>query len=345
LVNPPKMIGELSTNGGHYTTYNIRKAKEAAASMLSQSEHQQHEESADAVEFFVDAVTNTVLSDFPVHCAFRTLPISQPSLHSHLGYEWYLCLSGSGAFIAGDRVHTVRPGTLIIVKPMSLHLPRSVPEEPFHRYVLTIDREFLERLWAGGGPYGGQISRWLPPAGSDSVLWQLNARQLLSLQEAMSLLEREIEEKRDCFELAVQSLLLQMFVGLERLKTEPAPVEYYNGDRKRLVEGILGFLTEHYREQVHTEDLCRRFHLSRSYLHRIFKQETGVSMNEFLIAYRINKAKELLKNGGDPLAEVAAAVGFQDLSHFCHMFKRLAGMTPGRFRSTQASLLQPDGDG
>lgn len=294
-------------------------------------------------EAYVDALTNTVLSDFPVHCAFRTYPISQPSLHSHLGYEWYLVLSGSGTFIAGDRVYTVRPGTLIIVKPMALHLPRSTPDEPFHRYVLTVERQILEGLLTGGGLYGREARKWLPGPESESVLWQLNARQLLALQDTMSRLEREIEERRECFALAVQSLLLQLFVGLGRLESEPVPAEHFSGDRKRLAEAILGYMTEHYREPVHTEDLCSRFHLSRSYLHRIFKQETGVSINEFLIAYRINKAKELLKGGSGPLAEVAASVGFQDLSHFCHMFKRLSGVTPGRFRSMQGSVLQPDG--
>lgn len=290
----------------------------------------------------VDAATNSALSAYPVYCAYRTHPISQPRLHSHLGYEWYLCISGSGTFIAGDRVYSVGPGTLIIVNPMALHLPRSVPEAPFHRYVLNVDRSMLERIGGGDGISGGAVKRWLPAADAGSVRWQLNARQLLSLQETLSRLLSEIEEKRDCFGLAVQSLLLRLFIGLGRLETEPAPAEQTSGDRKRLVEGILGYMTERYREQVRAEDLCRRFHLSRSYLHRIFKQEAGVSISEFLIAFRINKAKELLVSGSEPLSEVAAAVGFQDLSHFCHMFKRLAGVTPGRYRSGHPSLLEPE---
>lgn len=298
-------------------------------------------------EGWVDTVTNRVLSDFPVHCVSRTSPIRQPSLHSHQGYEWYLVLSGSGVFVAGGKVHELCPGTLIVVKPMALHMPRSEEEEPFHRYVLGFDGSCLEQL--GFGPDGAGMSehilRWLPGVDAEAVRWQLNARQLLSMQEVLARLEQETAEKREGYGLAVQSLLLQMFVGLTRLRTETVPAAETSGDRdrKKLVEGVLGYLAEHYREPVHSSDLCLRFHLSRSYLHRIFKQETGVSINEFLIAYRVNKAKELLKTSGDPLPEIAAAAGFQDLSHFCHMFKRLSGMTPGRYRASATPTSSSEG--
>jgi AraC-like DNA-binding protein/mannose-6-phosphate isomerase-like protein (cupin superfamily) len=290
----------------------------------------------------VDTLTNAVLSAFPVHCAFRTYAINQPYLHSHHGFELYVCLSGSGIFIAGDRVHTVGSGTLIIVKPMALHMPRSIAGEPFHRFVLAVERSCLERLYDGDKTVGAPIRRWLPGPDEESVHWQLNARQLLSLQDTLAQLEKEITERRDCYSLAVQSLLLQLFVGLNRNQTEPVPSQNGNEDRKRLVEEILGYMVEHYRESFHTEDLCRRFHLSRSYLHRIFKLESGVSMNEFLTAYRVNKAKELLIDTELPLTEVAASSGFQDLSHFFHTFKKLTGITPGRYRTSLAVGAPPD---
>jgi AraC-like DNA-binding protein/mannose-6-phosphate isomerase-like protein (cupin superfamily) len=282
----------------------------------------------------VDELTNAVLSTFPVHCAFRTYPINQPYLHSHHGFELYLCLSGSCRFIAGDRVHHVSSGTLLVVKPMVLHMPRSPEGEEFQRFVLAIESSCLERLYEGDETVGAPIQRWLPGPNEDSVHWQLNARQLLSLQDTLVELEKEIAEMRDSYPLAVQSLLLKLFVGLNRHHTEPVPAENKNEDRIRLVEKILGYMLEHYREPFQTEDLCRQFHLSRSYLHRIFKLQTGVSINEFLTAYRVNNAKELLTHSELPLTEVAASVGFQDLSHFFHTFKKLTGVTPGRFRSS-----------
>ena len=71
---------------------------------------------------------------------------------------------------------------------------------------------------------------------------------------------------------------------------------------------------------------------------RQFKAATGLPPHQYVIARRVERAKELLHGGGNlSLAEVAAHAGFSDQSVFCHHFKRLVGVTPGRFR-TPASI-------
>lgn len=290
-------------------------------------------------EFFVDDVTNSALLAFPVKCVFRPLEIQQPFLHAHDGYELYLCLSGRGKLLAGGRVHEVAAGSLAVIKPGALHMPRSVPGEPFHRYILSIDKVYLEELGEAEGRLGGDaVTRWLPPLDEASVCWELNARQVLAVHDVLAQLERELEERKDCFSLVVHSLILQFFVGLGRCREGQSDAAPSSGDRKRLVEEMMGWVAEQYREPLRIEALCRRFHLSRSYLHRIFKQETGLAITEYLIAYRINKAKGFLESGSMPLAEVALSSGFQDLSHFCRMFKRLTGVTPGHYRRSGADL-------
>ena len=288
--------------------------------------------------FFVDDVTNSALLAFPVGCVSRTQEIQQPFLHAHDGYELYMCLSGRGKMLAGGRVHEVAAGSLVVIHPGALHMPRSVPKEPFHRYIVSIDKDYLEELADQESGFGGNaVTRWLPKE-EPSICWQLNGRQLLALQDILAQLERELDERKECFSLAAHSLVLQLFVGLGRYQEEQAPGTAGNGERKQLVEEMMGLVAEGYRETLRIESLCRRFHLSRSYLHRIFKQETGLSITEYLIAYRINKAKEALESSSMPLAEVALSSGFQDLSHFCRMFKRLTGVTPGHYRRSGAGL-------
>jgi AraC-like DNA-binding protein len=109
---------------------------------------------------------------------------------------------------------------------------------------------------------------------------------------------------------------------------------------KQLVERILNYLITNYQETINMNRLCRQFSISRSYMYRIFKQYTGTSMNEFLVAYRINKAKELLQNTADPITEIAISIGFNDISHFCHTFKSRAGATPSQYRSKIGRLFQ-----
>ncbi len=296
------------------------------------------EQGSDLPESVVDESTNAILSEFPVHCSYRTTSLYQPAFHSHSGFELYLCVQGNGNFIAGDRIHALGTGTFTVVKPMALHLSRPNRSVPFHRYVLAVQRDYLENLYADDKTTYQTISQWLPQPDRDSIHSQLNARQLLSLQETLARLEWEIKSKQPCYPLIVKSLLLQLFAQLGRYQSESGEGQAGTYEQKRLVEDILGYIMENHREPLSTDNLCGRFHLSRSSLFRIFKQNTGVSITEFLVTYRINKAKDYLQGTELPITEVAASVGFHDISHFCHTFKRLSGMTPSRYRSAHCSF-------
>lgn len=72
---------------------------------------------------------------------------------------------------------------------------------------------------------------------------------------------------------------------------------------------------------------CSEFHFSR-----IFKRVTGYSPYEYLLKYRINRAKSLLKDGNFTVEEIAGLVGFGSISNFIRTFKSLEDMTPLKYR-------------
>lgn len=73
--------------------------------------------------------------------------------------------------------------------------------------------------------------------------------------------------------------------------------------------------------------------LSPYHFARQFKRATGLPPHQYVITRRVERAKHLLQGGGDfSLAQVAVHAGFSDQSVFSHHFKRLVGVTPGRFQ-------------
>ena len=73
--------------------------------------------------------------------------------------------------------------------------------------------------------------------------------------------------------------------------------------------------------------------LSAYHFARQFKAATGLPPHQYVIARRVERARELLRAGDLPLAEVAVSAGFSDQSQLTHHFRRLVGVTPGRFRT------------
>jgi two-component system response regulator YesN len=83
---------------------------------------------------------------------------------------------------------------------------------------------------------------------------------------------------------------------------------------------------------LNIHDLALEFHLSPSYLQRLFKHQTGVSMGEWLSEQRLQKAAHLLANSYMSVKEIAHNVGYEHASSFIRAFERRFTQAPARYR-------------
>ncbi len=101
------------------------------------------------------------------------------------------------------------------------------------------------------------------------------------------------------------------------------------GGAAELVKHVETYIGAHYMESVHLGDLAVVTQLSPAYLGTKFKQETGMSFTEFLIGFRMERAKELMETSPElRCREIAEKVGYTDYIQFSKMFKKCVGETP-----------------
>jgi AraC family transcriptional regulator len=108
---------------------------------------------------------------------------------------------------------------------------------------------------------------------------------------------------------------------------------------------VMEYIMENLGGSPTLEEMAAVVHLSPYHFARQFKAATGLAPYQFVITRRIERAQRLLRtNGGLGLAEVAFRSGFANQSHFCFHFKRIAGVTPRRFRddATGRPILEAD---
>lgn len=91
-------------------------------------------------------------------------------------------------------------------------------------------------------------------------------------------------------------------------------------------------LTADLQADTRVDDLARECGLSKRHFLRAFKTSTGEPPHRWLLARRVDRAKELLAGSDLELSEIAALCGFSDQSHLSRMFRRLTGNTPGAWR-------------
>lgn len=108
-----------------------------------------------------------------------------------------------------------------------------------------------------------------------------------------------------------------------------------NRNRNRLdIHKIRKYVEEHYTEGITLELTAAIFYVSKEYLSKTFKAETGKGFLEFITSLRMERARELILDYKVPLKEIGEMVGYIDQAHFYKTFKRYYGKTPGEIRGS-----------
>jgi len=103
-------------------------------------------------------------------------------------------------------------------------------------------------------------------------------------------------------------------------------------DKKSTSLHVIKYVEDHYQEKIYIAELAKKCRISKHQFSRIFKREKGVTFREYLVNYRLDKARELLEKSQLSVGDVSFAVGFFDHSYFTRMFKRYAGLSPSDYR-------------
>ena len=130
--------------------------------------------------------------------------------------------------------------------------------------------------------------------------------------------------------------LLRYIFGLRRLVTRRDGVL-----TRRKLTSIVDYIMANLNRSPTLEQMAALVSLSPYHFARQFKAATGLPPHQFLINRRVERAQQILRGRGNlSLAEVAIGVGFSDQSQLCFHFKRIVGVTPGRFRASGKKHLK-----
>jgi AraC-like DNA-binding protein/ligand-binding sensor protein len=92
------------------------------------------------------------------------------------------------------------------------------------------------------------------------------------------------------------------------------------------------YINEHQTEDLRLGQVAKAVHTSTFYFCKMFKKVTGINFTDYLSRVRIEKAKNLLLNPNLRVSEIAFEVGFQSLTHFNRVFKKILGQSPTEYR-------------
>lgn len=135
--------------------------------------------------------------------------------------------------------------------------------------------------------------------------------------------ERDLDELCYLLQDLLQGVLGVMSSGLDKGNT--------------YVRQAMRYISDHYAQRLTLEIVAAHVHLSGCYFSTLFREVVGVSFREYLLRVRVEESKRLLLSPENiSLTDIAISVGFPDQSYYCKAFKRVVGLTPGKYRLTGA---------
>lgn len=98
------------------------------------------------------------------------------------------------------------------------------------------------------------------------------------------------------------------------------------------IRTALRYMSENYSQPLTLEEVAKEVGLSPNYFSSLFSKTVGISFREHLCRIRIEESKRLLLSTNYSLTDIAIAMGFNDQSYYCKVFKKITGLAPGQYR-------------
>ena len=234
--------------------------------------------------------------------------------HLHESYVIEVVTEGTVEFECGNKRYLAPAGSVILFHPGDVHTGRSLCNQTvtYSSFCPSTDwiQWFLETT-----DCREQTIVFSSPTMNDPKVARL-------LKAAHDALQNQIEMLySESLMILAFSNLLQNQRPLSRKENEP-----------RAIQKAKEYLTAKFGEQIHLADLAQASGLSPFYFLRSFQKAIGLTPHEYLCNLRVERARKLLASGAS-ISDAAMQTGFFDQSHLHRHFRRLLGITPGKYRA------------
>jgi AraC-like DNA-binding protein len=223
------------------------------------------------------------------------------------------------------------PGQTVIVPPavtMKIDFPEATDLNPTQCIALAIENEqikktinYLNEFF----PKEDRNSKWF--LNYDEYHFYNNEEIAYLINKVIRICSEKSKEKDVLADLTLKELLVRIMQS-QNLKTVNDEIAANNNP----LAYVIGYIKANLNEKISIDSLSNKACMSKATFYRLFKRELGISPNDYILAEKMNKAKELLARPGNKIAAISYELGFSDSNYFIRAFKKIVGITPGAFQ-------------
>lgn len=250
-------------------------------------------------------------------------------------YHWHQCVEilsvsqGVGIALMEHQQYTVKPGRIFIFPPGKLHkvFVEQDARNIYHRTTLHFNAPQIEQ-YLRDFPRQQMLLRQLCARGEKARVFDVGDVQPV-IETLLSRFEEQL--KSQTFSISDSAFLVMQLISL-------LPHQAQATGQNTFSVSIIRWIETHFHQRCSLEDIASEMGCSRGHASRRFHEETGGTIQEYLMMRRIRQACELLLHTNSSVRDIAAQVGFSEYAWFITCFRKNMGKTPMQYRKTYASV-------
>ena len=250
----------------------------------------------------------------------------------HNFWELVYVDNGELSIVTENAGYILAQGSVMLHKPMEYHAHASTNDVPHNMVVTTFETNsskmefFKDKIFTLSSKQKKILSAFL-----DEAKKSFNENEYSGEIEQFS-------GDNVSYQLAIAHLE-HLLIDIMREDNSSDIENSRSLEARKNVENVFAeSLKEYLKENVCTElkltDVCKHFNMSKSYICRLFKDETGKSIMDFYLDLKIKEAKVLIRKGELNFTQIAEKLGYTSLHSFTRCFKTRTGMTPSAYEKS-----------
>lgn len=246
------------------------------------------------------------------------------TLHTHSNaYEIMLFKSGNVDYFINDIAYQLKPGDLTFVCPNDIHGFFAKDNSPYERMPIHFEEGFAASLSTANTDLFHCFHTF-----SKDRPYHLNKKQMEEYENCTDTIINSLSKKEFGYDIRIRACLSQVML-LANSAQQSSEISMTNVSPK-IIQDALTYINENLTKDISIQIIADHLSISQSRLSHLFKDFTGSSLWNYIIARRIQYAQLLLRQGHS-ITTACYECGFRDYSHFAKLFSKITGISPGKF--------------
>lgn len=237
-------------------------------------------------------------------------------------YGFFCIFEGKGKYFLNGKIFDIEKGDVVFIPRGMIYSTCSEPDAPFYHYYLCFNGPDAKSLIARTG------------FSVDSPVIHTNDDVVKrKLQKIFKLLSRPTYTYIMKANLTLFEIFCYFFQNNKKN-------DAFGNEKIKYVRQTEDIIHEEYNKGITVDAIARRLKLNRTYLSNIFSTIKGVTIKQYILEYKIDRAKQLIAAGKLSMLQIAQEVGFNDSVNFYRQFKKATLVSPKAFQSQLKQDMQ-----